>query len=159
MKKPRRSGAKVVMGMTPAGGLACLSRYCSVTCRQRAHRKAVTDKSTTPRSAMSSRDNGAWERGILALLERHPALFLNDLLPEERTRAQYQALSLAAVKLEAEDKITSVFFWARWGQPGKKVLLRRGYQIKKRLLAPRSSRSRMRARSSASITASALSRH
>jgi hypothetical protein len=103
------------------------ARYCSNACRQRAHR-AVTDKSSEVRSTTSIR-NGAWERGILALLERHPAVFLNDLLPEERTRAQYQALALTAVKLEEEGKIDSRSYWVRWGRPGHKVLVRRGYQL------------------------------
>jgi hypothetical protein len=106
------------------------ARYCSATCRQRAHRKAVTDKSRTPQSPKSNRHNGAWERGILALLERHQAVFLNDLLPEERTRAQYQALVLTAVKLEDEGKIDSWSYAYRWDKPGSKVLLRRGYQLK-----------------------------
>jgi hypothetical protein len=106
------------------------ARYCSGTCRQRAFRKAVTDKSRTAPSPKSIRHNGAWERGILALLERHPAVFLNDLLPEERTRAQYQALVLTAVKLEDEGKIGSWSYMFRFGKPGYKVLLRRGYQLK-----------------------------
>jgi hypothetical protein len=106
------------------------ARYCSGTCRQRAHRKAVTDKSRTQTGTKSSRHNGAWKRGILALLERHPAVFLNDLLPEERTRAQYQALVLAAVKLEGEGKIDSWSYMCRWGKPGHKVLVRRGHKVK-----------------------------
>jgi hypothetical protein len=105
------------------------ARYCSNTCRQRAHRQSVTGKSSTVVSTSSSR-NGAWERGILALLERHPAVFLNDLLPKERTRAQYQALALAAVKLEDEGKIDSFSYMFKMFKPGHKLLLRRGYQIK-----------------------------
>ncbi len=97
------------------------ARFCSDTCRQRAHRKAVTDRSNSHGVLTSNRD--VLERGILALLERHPAVFLNDLLPEERTRAQYQALVLAALKLEDDGKIGSFSYWARWGKPGHKVLL------------------------------------
>ena len=104
------------------------ARFCSDTCRQRAHRKAVTDRSNTHGIPTSNR-YADWERGILALLERHQAVFLNDLLPKERTRAQYQALSLAAIKLEDEGKIGSLSYWVRWDRPGHKVLLRRGYKI------------------------------
>jgi hypothetical protein len=106
------------------------ARYCSATCRQRAHRQAVTDKSSPTYGTRSSRHNGAWERGILALLKRHPAVYLNDLLPEKRTRAQYQALSLAAVKLEAEGKIDSWWFGGMWGRPGFKALARRDLKVK-----------------------------
>jgi hypothetical protein len=106
------------------------ARYCSATCRQRAHRQAVTDKSRTPLRPKSIRHNDAWELAILALLKRHPAVYLNDLLPEQRTRAQYQALSLAAVKLEEADKINTWSFWSRWDRPGNKVLTRRDFKVK-----------------------------
>jgi predicted nucleic acid-binding Zn ribbon protein len=110
------------------------ARFCSDTCRQRAHRKAVTDRSNSHGLLTSNRYNGALERGILALLERHPAVFLNDLLPKERTRAQYQTLVLAAIKLEDVGRIGSFSYAWRWGKPGHKVLLRRGHQINGSLL-------------------------
>jgi hypothetical protein len=105
------------------------ARYCSNACRQRAHRQPVTDKSSAHMRLHLSVTSDAWERGILALLERHPAVFLNDLLPEERTRAQYQALVRAAVKLEDEGKIDSFSYMFKMFKPGHKVLLRRGYQF------------------------------
>jgi hypothetical protein len=39
-----------------------------------------------------SRGPGHWQRGILAALERYPAVYLMDLLPPPRTRAQVVAL-------------------------------------------------------------------
>jgi hypothetical protein len=112
------------------------ARYCSDACRQRAHRKAsVTAKHNHPGEKMTNR-NGFWERGILALLERHPAVFLNDVLPENRTRAQYQALCLAAAKLEAASKIDSRSYWSRCGKPGHKLLVRRNYKVKNNRIDP-----------------------
>jgi protein-arginine kinase activator protein McsA len=105
------------------------ARYCSDTCRQRAHRRVVvTDKKSNGGSTITNRDK--LERKILALLNRHPAVFLNDILPEQRPRAQYQALSLAAGRLEAAGKIESWSYLTRFGKPGHKVLLRPGHEVK-----------------------------
>lgn len=57
-------------------------------------------------------------------------MFLNDILPVQSTRAQYQALRLAALKLEDEDKISSLSYLSRFNKPGHKVLTRAGYEIK-----------------------------
>lgn len=43
-----------------------------------------------------SRGPGAWQQRILAALAAHPAVYLLDLLPAQRTRAQYSALHRAA---------------------------------------------------------------
>jgi hypothetical protein len=107
------------------------ARYCSDTCRQRAHRKAVvTAKNSMSRETITSRDDH-WGDRILALLKRRPAVFLNDLLPEDRTRAQYQALCAAAVKLEAAGKIDSWSYAFRYSKPGHKVLMRRGHKFER----------------------------
>jgi hypothetical protein len=103
------------------------ARFCSERCRQRAHRKAVTEKPKHPESLITYRDS--WERKLLALLARHRAVFLNDLLPEQRTRAQYQALCLLAAKLEAAGKIESFSYLVQWGKPGFKVLVKPGHEI------------------------------
>jgi len=91
------------------------ARYCSARCRQEAHRKPVTDKSSTNTVHSFSRDRV--ERAILDLLDRHRAIYLNDLLPANRTRAQYQALSLLAAQLEDDGKIDSFSYLVRWHYP------------------------------------------
>jgi hypothetical protein len=63
------------------------------------------------------------ERAILALLDRHRAVYLNDLLPDNRTSAQYQAVSLIAAKLQAEGKIDTISYLCRYDHPGHKVLV------------------------------------
>jgi hypothetical protein len=115
------------------------ARYCSDTCRKRAHRKTralVTDKQS-PTSASSSSRDMSLENRILKLLKRYPAVFLNDILPMERTRAEYQALCLAAVKLERENKIESFSYPFRWDSPGHKVLRRPGYSVERPSKIPR----------------------
>jgi hypothetical protein len=112
------------------------ARYCSDACRQRAHRKAsVTAKKTDTVARLFSRDD--LERRILALVEKHRAVFLNDLLPESRTSAEYQAVRSAAAKLEAGRKIGSLSYYARFGKPGFKVLLKPGHDPKKPDAIPR----------------------
>jgi hypothetical protein len=91
------------------------ARFCSARCRQRAHR-AVTDKHMLQEKRVFNRDKAA--RHILALVDRHRAIWLNDLLPDNRTKAQYQAVALIAAKLEAEGKIDD-WHWGRewsWGE-------------------------------------------
>jgi hypothetical protein len=105
--------------------------YCSDTCRQRAHRKRralVTDNTRLPPATSSSRDM-CLEKRVLEILQKQPAVFLNDILPRDRTRSQYQALCLASVKLEREGKIESSRYLVRWGKPGYVVLHRPGYEI------------------------------
>jgi hypothetical protein len=106
------------------------ARHCSGRCRQRAHRKAVTDKRNSRARMMINRDKIG--RDILAMLDRHRAVYLNDLLPETRTRAQYQAVALIAAKLEAEEKIDTYSFLVCWNRPGYKVLAKRGYEVEDR---------------------------
>jgi protein-arginine kinase activator protein McsA len=111
------------------------ARFCSAKCRQRGHRGgAVTDKNSIHGGRLNIRDG---QRAILALVERHRAVFLNDILPKNRTRAQYQALSLAAAKLEAAGKIETWFYTYRYGKPGHKVLRKPGYEIEKPDQIPR----------------------
>jgi hypothetical protein len=109
------------------------SRYCSDKCRQKAHRKPVTDKSTYQRRPSFSRDK--LKSAILTLLDRHRALYQNDLLPAKRTSAQYQAVSSMAAKLEAEGNLETFYCWGRWGYPGSKVLAKPGHVIKGRKVA------------------------
>jgi hypothetical protein len=90
-----------------------MSAIVSDRCRQQAHRKAVTEGMhgielrfiVTAESALSLR------------LDRHRAIYLNDLLSQNRTRAQYQAVALIAAKLEAEGKIDSMLYFSRWNHP------------------------------------------
>ena len=103
------------------------ARFCSDRCRQQAHRKPVTDKNRVCRHPLFNRDK--CRRAILAVLDRHRAVFLNDLLPETRTRAQYQAVSLAAARLEADGKIDLFSYSCRFNRPGHKVLLKRGHTV------------------------------
>jgi hypothetical protein len=104
------------------------ARFCSDRCRQRAHRKAaVTGRNSLHRERLTIRDD--WRHHILALLRRHRAVFLNDLLPESRTRAQYQALSLVAAKLESDGQIDTLSYLCRFGKPGFKALLKRGHAV------------------------------
>ena len=102
------------------------SRYCSDRCRQQAHRKPVTDKQKHHRSTLFNRDR--LEGAILALINRHRAVYLNDLLPADWTSAQYQMVRLVATKLEAEGKIDSCCC----GYRGYKVLTKPGHTIKDR---------------------------
>jgi hypothetical protein len=104
------------------------ARYCSARCRQKAHRKTVTDKAIVPRRKGINRDKVA--HAILALVNRHHAIWLNDLLPDRRTKAQYQAVALIAAKLEAEGKIDSWTWdrsWSGWDHSDSfKALAKRG---------------------------------
>jgi hypothetical protein len=112
------------------------ARYCSDTCRQRAHRKAfVTGKYKPPVATRTNRDR--LERGILGLLDRYPAVFLNDILPDGYSRAQYQALALAANRLEDDGKIGATYYWSRVGKPGHKVLARPGHEVEHPNQVPR----------------------
>jgi hypothetical protein len=115
------------------------ARYCSNPCRLRAHRKKQaleTDKHSRTTQPSFIRFKSL-ENRILAVLKKHPAVFLNDILPVERTRAEYQALCLAAVKLEDEGRIESLSYWCRYSRPGHKVLHRPGYEIKDSHKIPR----------------------
>jgi hypothetical protein len=103
------------------------ARFCSDACRQKAHRKApVTDKTNARRTTLFIRDA---KRLILAAIDRHQAVFLNDLLPPERTNAEYQALCRAARMLEDHGEIESLTYWARFGKPGFRALHKPGFEI------------------------------
>jgi hypothetical protein len=98
------------------------ARFCSERCRQRAHRKApVTDKPKHRVRTLFIRDAKAL---ILTALKRHPAVFLNDLLPPDRTQAQYQALCRASRMLEQAGEVSWFSYWCRYGKPGFLVLHR-----------------------------------
>jgi hypothetical protein len=106
------------------------ARYCSDRCRQQAHRKApVTDRQCSPPATSTNRD--PWRRAILALLDRHKAVYLNDLLPESRTRAQYQQLCRVVDGLEAAGEIETWRFLSRI-DVGHKALTKPGHTIKHR---------------------------
>jgi hypothetical protein len=103
------------------------ARFCSSRCRQRARRQGpVTDKSHLTRSTLFIRDA---KRLILAAVDRYPAVFLNDLLPSSRTKAQYQALCKAARLLEETGEIASWSYWVRWDRPGFLALTKPGHEI------------------------------
>jgi hypothetical protein len=110
------------------------ARFCSDRCRQQAHRQApVTHKHQPSRKLSTTRDG--WKRAILALLDRHSAVYLNDLLPENRTRAQYQQLCRVVAELEDHGEIETLTYWVRWDRPGHKALIKPGYTIKDRQVA------------------------
>jgi hypothetical protein len=125
-KQCQTCGAKFTRMRTDA-------RYCCDTCHKRAHRKTralVTDKRVlSANSRLSVTSINVFEGRILTLLKRRPAVFVNDLLPDNRTRAQYQALCAAAVNLERAGKIESLRYYFRTGRPGFKVVTRPGYDI------------------------------
>jgi hypothetical protein len=76
-----------------------------------------------------SRGLGVWQRGILAALEKHPAVYLMDLLPQPRTRSQVVALNRAARQLANAHKI-GIHRWAyRVTQSGFVVVTRPGYRV------------------------------
>jgi hypothetical protein len=103
------------------------ARFCKDICRQKAHRAAVVTGNTNGQQVtLTNRDKFA--HGILSLLARHEAVFLNDILPKQRTRAQYQALCLAADRLEEAGQIESFSYMCRFGKPSHKVLLRPGHK-------------------------------
>ena len=52
-----------------------------------------------------SRGPGKWQRGILAALRHHPAVYVSDLLPSDRTKAEYSAVHRAAYTLAANGKV------------------------------------------------------
>jgi hypothetical protein len=86
-----------------------------------------------------SRGPGLWQRGILAALEKYPAVYLMDLLPRPRARSQVVALNRAARQLERASKIQTM----RWpvivpGTGGGFIAVARlGYQIRYRDDVPR----------------------
>jgi hypothetical protein len=60
-----------------------------------------------------SRGHGKWERAILETLERVPAFYLTDLLPDPHTRSQTVALNRAARKLLNAGKLAVKSWWAQ----------------------------------------------
>ena len=95
------------------------------------HRKApITDKSR-PLVATS------FKRDILVMLDRHRAVFLNDLLPPDRTNAQYQMLCRAARMLEEAKEIETFHYLSRSGKPGNVVLVKPGYEVESPDKVPR----------------------
>ena len=62
-----------------------------------------------------SRGHGKWERAILETLERVPAFYLTDLLPDPHTRNHVVALNRAARKLADTGKIEVMRWVCRHG--------------------------------------------
>jgi hypothetical protein len=62
-----------------------------------------------------SRGPGKWERAILEALERVPAFYLTDLLPDPHTRSQTVALNRAMRKLAGAYKIGVKYWWLTIG--------------------------------------------
>lgn len=125
LRQCKTCGAKFKRARTDA-------HFCSDTCRIRAHRKKralVTDKTSIRVDTSSSRY--MWlEKRVLDVLKKQPAVFLNDILPSNRTRGEYQALCKVTVKLEAEGKIESTRYFSRFNKPGYVALRRPGHKIK-----------------------------
>ena len=128
---------------TPKRDDAC---FCSARCRQKAHREApVTHKHSLTHATSSTRDR--WRRAILALLDRHKAVYLNDLLPESRSRADYQQLCRVVAGLEDTGEIETTTYLFQWQHPGYKALFKPGYVIKDRKIALLKDSERLTARS------------
>jgi len=72
-----------------------------------------------------SRGPGTWQRGILAALEKQPAVFLADMLPRPHPRAQYVALHRAASQLERAGKIETTRYMCGGGAGGAKLVIHR----------------------------------
>src|SRR5215831_2702789 len=97
-----------------------------------------------------SRGHGKWERAILQVLERVPAFYLTDLLPNPHTRSHVVALNRAARCLIAVGKAQAMHWHTRGGA---------GYGYITTSIA-RTIRSRpIESRSRASIVASMTRRH
>ncbi len=62
-----------------------------------------------------SRGHGKWERAILQVLERVPAFYLTDLLPNPHTRSHVVALNRAARRLIAVGKAQAMHWHTRGG--------------------------------------------
>ena len=104
------------------------AQFCSARCRQRTHRgAAITDKSKPSAQPLFIRDA---QRLILTALKHHPAVFLNDILPPERTNAQYQALFRASRLLEDAGEIGSKSYYFRFMKPGFLALVRPRFKPK-----------------------------
>jgi hypothetical protein len=118
------------------------ARFCSDRCRQQARRRApVTHKNSWTLETSSNRDT--WRREILTLLDRHSAIYLNDLLPVSRTRAQYQQLCRVVARLEDTGEIETIYYRSRWNHPGHKVLVKLGHTIEDRNVAELKSNERL----------------
>jgi hypothetical protein len=74
-----------------------------------------------------SRGPGIWQRRILAVLERQPAVFLLELLPRPYTRAQHVALNRAAWKLFEQGRIDMMQAGRRCSERGR-WFVRPGYE-------------------------------
>jgi hypothetical protein len=67
-----------------------------------------------------------WRRAILALLDRHGAVYV---IAKGHTSAQYQQLFRLVVGMEAAGEINTWSYLCRWNYPGHKVLLKPGHTI------------------------------
>jgi hypothetical protein len=84
-----------------------------------------------------SRGPGMWQRGILAALEKYPAVYLMDLLPQPRTRSQVVALNRAARQLANSHRIEIHRWMCRAAESGFIVVARPGYRVRARKDVPR----------------------
>jgi hypothetical protein len=83
-----------------------------------------------------SRGPGVWQRGILAALTMHPAVYLCDLLPAQKTRAQYSALHRAAYALQEAGRL-EVWACEPIGSTPTVILARPGYDVRSYADVPR----------------------
>jgi hypothetical protein len=79
-----------------------------------------------------SRGHGKWERAILQVLDRVPAFYPIDLLPNPHTRAQVVALNRAARNLAGAGKVQAMCWNSRSDRPGYVTVYRVGYPLRER---------------------------
>ena len=79
-----------------------------------------------------SRGYGKWERAILAALDRAPAFYLTDLLPNPHTRSHVVALNRAARNLAGAGKVQAICWNSRSDRPGYVTVYRVGYPLRER---------------------------
>jgi hypothetical protein len=79
-----------------------------------------------------SRGHGKWERAILQVLDRVPAFYPIDLLPNPHTRAQVVALNRAARNLAGAGKVQAMCWNGRSDRPGYVTVYRVGYPLRER---------------------------
>jgi hypothetical protein len=77
-----------------------------------------------------SKGPGKWQRAILAQLAGGPAFYLREMLLWHCTKAQYNALLRAAIRLEADGKINIArFLWGATSGHGKTIVHRIGTEF------------------------------
>jgi hypothetical protein len=76
-----------------------------------------------------SKGFGIWQRAILTMFDRHPAVYLVSLLPPAHSRSQVVALNRAARQLANAGKIDVHHWHFATGRPGYIIVMRPGHRI------------------------------